>query len=336
MFSFDTLVLIIQITLLVLISGTCSGLNIALMALDLSDIRRKAKTGNRKAIQVLPLRKNYHLTLAAILFTNVGAVSASSLVLEEALNGILAGIITTLLMVVFGEIVPQALFSKQALRVTAFFAPIIKAMIFVTYPVSRPLQLLLDKLFKPERGQLQTRHELGLLISEHLGPEAESELDEDEVEIIRGALQLSEKRAREIMTPIDNVYWLTPETIIDEQKINEIYQAGHSRIPIFNQERTICYGFLLAKDLINVEPEEKPIVYDLPLHPTNVIGSMMALDTLFRKFLGSNAHLAPIERDDMFVGIVTIEDLLEEIVGHEIEDETDMRRRQNRNMLQKK
>ena len=113
MFSFDTLVLIIQITLLVLISGTCSGLNIALMALDLSDIRRKAKTGNRKAIQVLPLRKNYHLTLAAILFTNVGAVSASSLVLEEALNGILAGIITTLLWLFLARLCRRRFFRSK-------------------------------------------------------------------------------------------------------------------------------------------------------------------------------------------------------------------------------
>jgi CBS domain containing-hemolysin-like protein len=58
-----------------------------------------------------------------------------------------------------------------------------------------------------------------------------------------------------------------------------------------------------------------------------LVGSMTALDTLFRKFIGGGAHLIPVEKDDRIVGIVTIEDLLEEIVGHEIEDETDRKKR---------
>lgn len=336
MMSVETLLLFGQVALLVLISGTCSGLNIALMTLDLADIRRKAKIGDKNARKVLPFRRNYHLTLGAILFTNVGAVSASSLVLENALNGILAGIITTFLMVIFGEIMPQALFTKQALQITSTLTPLMRIMIVLTYPFARPLQLLLDKLFKPASHPLQTRHELGLLISEHLGPQAESELDEDEVEIIRGALQLSEKRAREIMTPIDKVFWLTPETLLNTDILSKIKQNEHSRIPIFNKELTICYGILLIKDLIHLPTDNSPVIGDLPLHPTNSIGSMVALDTLFRKFITGRAHLSPVERDDKFVGIVTIEDLLEEIVGHEIEDESDHRRHKNRKTLQKK
>ena len=323
----DSILLILEVIVLVVISGTCSGLNIAIMALDLADIRRKAKTGNHDAKAVLPLRTNYHLTLAAILFTNVGAVSAASLVMEDALNGFLAGILTTLLMVIFGEIVPQAIFAKSALKVTARLAPLMRLMIFVTFIVSKPLQLLLDRLFPPARRRLQTRHELGLLIAEHLGPQAESELDEDEVEIIRGALQLSEKHAREIMTPIKKVYWLTPGSVLDSEKINEITETGHSRIPILNKELTTCYGMLLTRDLIKLDPDTRPVVYDLPLQPTQTVGSMMALDTLFRKFINGQSHLSPVEKDDVIIGMVSIEDLLEEIVGREIEDEMDNRRR---------
>lgn len=323
----STLVLLPQILFLLLVSSICSGLNVSLLALNLSELQRKAKLGNRAAKRVLPLRRNSHLTLAAILLVNVGAVSATSLVLEHAYNGLIAGVVTTLLIVIFGEIFPQALLSKRALFYMSLATPLLKGMIFVTYPVSKPLQLLLDKLFGTEKHQLQSRRELGMMITEHLGRD-ESELDEDEVEIIRGALQLSEKRVRDIMLPIQQVFWLTPDTVLNDAKIDEIKAAGRSRIPIFNRRLTKCYGVLLMKDLVDIDFDEREYrVDDLTLHPTQMVGSMTALDTMFRKFISAGSHLIPIEKDDEVIGIATIEDLIEEILGHEIEDETDRRKK---------
>jgi CBS domain containing-hemolysin-like protein len=321
--SFD--LLIIEVIVLVLFSAICSGLNIAVMALDPADLKRKAKLGNKQARRVLPLRRQTHLTLASILLINVAAVSANSLVLEQRLNGWLAGILSTLLIVIFGEIMPQALFSKNPLAWTSAFAPLLRLMIFVTYVISRPLQLLLDKLFPHKHAELQSRHELGLMIAEHLHT-SESELDDDEVEIIRGALQLSEKRVRDIMTDIRHTYWLTPDTELTAAKIDEIKEQGYSRIPIFNRALTRTYGILLMKDLVDIDFDEQRPPYrvdDMPLHPVQLVGSMTALDTMFRRFISTGTHLIPIEKDDEIVGVVTIEDLIEEIVGHEIEDETD-------------
>ncbi|HSX15415.1 MAG TPA: CNNM domain-containing protein [Candidatus Saccharimonadales bacterium] len=309
--------------LLICISAVCSGLNISLMSLEVADLRRKAKLGNGDAAKVLPLRKNGHLSLAAILLTNVAAVSATSLVLESVAGGIIAGITATLLIVIFGEIIPQALFVRHALKFCSLFANTLRTMIFLTYPVSKPLQLLLDRLFEEQEEPLDTRQELGLMITEHLGS-SESELDEDEVEIIRGALQLSEKHVREIMTPISQVYWLQPGTVIDGRIIDEIKARGRSRIPILNADKTVCYGILLIKDLVDIDfDDEQPSVDELPLHKTKLVGSMTALDTMFRKFIGAHTHLMLVEREGHIVGIVTIEDLIEEIVGHEIVDETD-------------
>jgi metal transporter CNNM len=319
----NTFTLLLEILVLIGFSAICSGLNIALMSLDIADLRRKSKLGNLAAKRVLPLRRNSHLSLAAILLTNVGAVSATSLVLEHHVGGLLAGLVSTLLVVIFGEIFPQALFNRRALFYVSALAPALRLMIFLTYPVSKPLQLLLDRLFGKERSQLQSRHELGIMITEHLGRQ-ESELDEDEVEIIRGALQLSEKRVRDIMLPIDKVFWLTPDTKLTQKKIDEIKSVGRSRIPVFNRRLTQCYGVLLMKELVDLDFDETEYrIDDLTLHPTQMVGSMTALDTMFRKFIGAKSHLIPVERDDEIVGIVTIEDLIEEIVGHEIEDETD-------------
>jgi metal transporter CNNM len=324
-------VLGLEVVLLVVLSAMCSGLNVALMALDIADLRRKSKIGNPDARKVLPLRKNTHLSLAAILLTNVAAVSATSLVLESKTGGLIAGIASTLLIVIFGEIMPQALFSKHALSYVARLSSVLHFMIWVTFPISKPIQLLLDRLFGQETAQqLQSRHELGIMMTEHLGDD-NSELDEDEVEIIRGALQLSEKRVRDIMMPIRSVYYLMPDTVLDDAKIDQIKERGWSRIPIFNAQQTKCYGLLLMKDLVDVDFDSEPIlVSDMPLYPVQLVGSMTALDTMLRRFINGGAHLIPVEKDDEIVGIVTIEDLLEEIVGHEIEDETDRSRRNAR------
>ena len=321
----STPVLALVVALLVGMSAICSGLNVAIMSLDPGDLKRKARLGNTAAKLVLPLRKNYHLTLASILLVNVAVVSASSLVLESAMNGILAGLLSTLLIVIFGEITPQALFSQRALMFCGIFAPVMRLMIILTYPVSKPLQLLLDRLFGHRAHDIQSRHELGLVITEHLTDDR-SELDEDEVEIMRGALSLSEKRVREIMTPIRQTYWFTRDQIIDARVIDEIQSKSWSRIPVFSKDLTICHGVLLMKDLVDIDFDTSPVRVDkLTLHPTQLVGSMTALDTMFRKFINAHTHLIPVEKDDVIVGIVTIEDLLEEIVGHEIIDESDHR-----------
>ncbi len=317
---------IVIVIILIGFSALCSGLNVALMSLDIDDLRRKTKLGNVKAKRAYYFRQRTHLTLAAILLTNVAAVSATSLVLESVLYGLIAGVVTTLLTVVFGEILPQALFSRRALSYMSALSPVIRLMIVITYVVSKPLQILLDRLFsEPPTMRLHSRHELGILINEHSGQQ-NSELDDDEVEIIRGALQLSEKRVGDIMTPIHNVYWIEPKTPLSPTKIDEIKAIGRSRLPVFNSRLTRCDGVLLMKDLVDVDFDENNyLVEDLPLYPVQLVGSRMALDTLLRRFISTSSHLIPVERDDEVIGIVTIEDLIEEIVGHEIEDETDKR-----------
>jgi metal transporter CNNM len=296
------------------------------MSLKLDDLKRKAKLGDRRAKRVLPLRESNHLTLASILLVNVAVISATSLVLGDEFNGWLAGILSTLLIVIFGEVVPQALFISHALTYCALLAPVLHVMIIVTFPISKTLQFILDAILGKETPTLQSRHELGLLIGEH-ADNVESELDENEVGIIRGALKLSEKHVRDIMTPINKVYWLAPDDVIDAAKIDEIKLRGFSRIPVFNKERTSIYGVVLMKDLVDINFDQRSyLVGELRLHHTRAVGSMTALDTLFQKFITARSHLMPVERDDKIVGVVTIEDTIEEIIGHEIEDEADRAR----------
>ncbi|MDQ3093680.1 MAG: CNNM domain-containing protein [bacterium] len=323
----DVLTLVLQATLFITLSAICSGLNLSLMSLDLSDLRRKSKAGDVRAKLVLPLRRNSHLSLAAILLGNVGMAAATSLILESKLGGIIAGITGTLLLVTFGEILPQALFIKNALTVTAFFAPFLRVLIIITYPISKPLQLILDKVFGKHSARLHTRHELGQIIDEHYGINSKTELDEDEVEIIKGALELSEKRVQLIMTPLKRVYWLESTSVVDAARIDEIKDQNYSRIPIFNKERTKAKGILLMKSLVDMDFDVRSyIIEELPLIPLPTVGSQTALDTMFRKFIGARTHLMAVEKNNKIIGVVTIEDLIEEIIGHEIEDESDSHR----------
>lgn len=323
----DILPTILVAIVLVGMSGICSGLNISLMSLQLNDLQRKAKNGNRRARLVLPLRKNSHLTLASILLVNVAVASATALVLESRFSGWIAGVMSTLMLVYFGEILPQALFTKKALHTVARLAPLLKLMIMISYPISKPTQLLLDKMFGTEGIRLLSRGELGMIISEHLDDTDKSELDEDEAEIMRGALSLSNKRVRDIATPIEGTFWLTPDTILDANRIDEIKANNWSRIPVFNRNLSQCYGILLMKDLIDIDFDEKDYrVSQMILHKTRTVGSMTALDTMFKKFIVARTHMIPVERSGKIIGVVTIEDLIEEIIGHEIEDESDRTR----------
>ncbi len=317
---------ILFVGVLVVVSGICSGLNIALMSLNPTELRRKASLGDNNAQKVLKIRENSHLTLASILLFNVAVVSITSIFLEQQFNGLIAGLATTLLIVIFGEILPQALFFKDPLKFSAFFTPLMRLMIILSYPISKPLQLMLDRLFGKSKNNLHTRHELGLIISEHIGHK-ESELDEDEVEIIKGALKLSETQVADIMTPIKTAFYLNIDTEVNALKIDEIKAQNYSRIPIFTKNKKDPVGVLLMKDLVDIDFDERSfLVNELPIHKVRIVGARTALDTMFRKFIAAHSHLMLVEKNDEIVGIVTIEDLLEELLGHEIEDESDMNR----------
>jgi CBS domain containing-hemolysin-like protein len=182
---------------------------------------------------------------------------------------------------------------------------------------------VLDKLIKPERHMLHSRHELGLIIGEHQTDDS-SELDEDEVEIIQSALLLSEKTVRDIMRPIDEVFWLPITAQLNEKTVDIIKANGYSRIPILSKDKSDCFGVLLMKDMVDIDFDENPVpVASFKLHKTKIVGSRTALDTMFRKFISIKSHLVPVEKDDEIIGIITVEDLVEEIIGHEIADETD-------------
>ena len=131
------------VTVLVLLSGAFSGLTLGFFSLNLTSLERKMNLGDRQAAKVYPIRKRGNLLLCTLLLGNVAVNSALSIFLGEIATGLVAGIIATSLIVVFGEIIPQAVFSRFALKLGANTVWLVRTFIFLMFPIAYPLSWML-------------------------------------------------------------------------------------------------------------------------------------------------------------------------------------------------
>ena len=165
----------------------------------------------------------------------------------------------------------------------------------------------------------------------------------DEVTIIHGALDLTRKKAHEIMIPFDEVFMLEETCKLDDNLMADIIHSGHSRIPIFRETRQNVIGVLLVKKLIVLDPEDERPITDLHLRTPIVVHPNFSCYALLNEFQKGKSHIAFLSRqakdilehwdtkkqenslisDYLFEGIVTLEDVLEELIQEEIEDESD-------------
>src|SRR5262249_54165675 len=145
---------------LLALSGVFSGLNLGLMSLGPHELKRKAALGDSRAKRVYGVRRRGNLLLGTLLLGNVATISALSLVLNEVVPSVIAGLATTALITIFGEIIPQAVFSRYALQVGASTAWFVRLVMFVLYPIAAPLAWLLDITLGDELPTLYSRREL--------------------------------------------------------------------------------------------------------------------------------------------------------------------------------
>ena len=310
------------ITILILFSALFSGLTIGLLGLDKSELEIKIKTGDKRALKIYSVRKNGNLLLVTLLLGNVLVNSILSVFLGDKFSGLIAVIVSTALIVIFGEIVPQAIFYRHAMKFGVYFVPIVKFFEIILFPVAWPIAKILDKFLGEEKMTIHSKEELSEIIKSHEDSH-ESDLDDDEESILLGALSFSDKKVKEIMTPKNVVYSLNEDEILDEKLLEEIKKNGFSRIPVYQEKEDNIVGVLNVKSLINLDEGKK--VYDI--HFRNKIFEVNEdekLDELLNKFIKKKSHIAYVTNiHGTFLGIVTMEDLIEEIIQKEIVDETD-------------
>ncbi len=310
------------ILLLLILSAMFSGLTIGYFSLAKDDLERKAEMGDKKAIYVFAVRKNGNLLLCTLLLGNVGVNVVLSIFLGSITNGVFASVLATLLIVSFGEILPQATFSRHALNLGAKFSPLIKILIYLLYPIAWPIAWGLDQILGEELPTIYSKKELIKLIEDH-EDSPKSEIDADEEKILKGALSYSDKKVKDIMTSIDAMFTLAGKEKLTKTIINKIIKSGHSRIPIYKKDINDIIGILYAKDLINEKTREKEIK-NVAHKKVIFINQNEKLDKLLNKFKKKRNHLfVVINKTASVVGLVSIEDVLEEIIGDEIVDEFD-------------
>ncbi|KAL6423177.1 hypothetical protein ACFW04_010093 [Cataglyphis niger] len=329
---------IIIILICLSLSALFSGLNLGLMAIDRTELKILVNTGTEKekkyARTIQPVRNHGNYLLCSILFSNVLVNSVFTILLDDLTSGFVAIICSTLAIVIFGEISPQALCSRHGLCVGAKTIYLTKLTMLITFPLSYPISKLLDVILGEEIGNVYNRERLKELVKV---TNEYNDLEKDEVNIIAGALELRKKTVADVMTRIEDVYMLNYNAILDFETVSEIMKSGFSRIPVYEDVRTNIVTMLYIKDLAFVDPDD-----NMPLktlcqfyqNPCNFIFEDVTLDIMFKQFKeGHKGHMAFVQRvnnegeGDPFyevIGLVTLEDVIEELIQAEIIDETDV------------
>ncbi|KAK7140272.1 hypothetical protein R3I94_012779 [Phoxinus phoxinus] len=329
---------VIFIAMLLCLSGMFSGLNLGLMALDPMELRIVQNCGTEKeknyAKKIEPVRSQGNYLLCSLLLGNVLVNTTLTILLDDiAGSGLIAVVVSTIGIVIFGEIVPQAICSRHGLAVGANTIFLTKFFMILTFPASYPVSKLLDHVLGQEIGTVYNREKLLEMLRV---TDPYNDLVKEELNIIQGALELRTKTVEDVMTPLRDCFMIAGDAILDFNTMSEIMESGYTRIPVYEGERCHIVDLLFVKDLAFVDPDDcTPLktITKFYSHPLHFVFNDTKLDAMLEEFKKGKSHLAIVQRvnnegeGDPFYevqGIVTLEDVIEEIIKSEILDETDL------------
>ncbi|XP_059192885.1 metal transporter CNNM4 isoform X1 [Centropristis striata] len=329
---------VILISFLLVLSGMFSGLNLGLMALDPMELRIVQSCGTDKekkyARKIEPIRRKGNYLLCSLLLGNVLVNTTLTILLDDLTkSGIGAVVASTVGIVIFGEIVPQALCSRHGLAVGANTILVTKLFMLLTFPLSWPISKLLDCVLGQEIGTVYNREKLVEMLKV---TEPYNDLVKEELNMIQGALELRTKTVEDVMTAISNCFMIHSDTVLDFNTMSEIMESGYTRIPVYEHERSNIVDILYVKDLAFVDPDDCTTLKTITKfynHPVHFVFHDTKLDSMLEEFKKGKSHLAIVQKvnnegeGDPFyevLGLVTLEDVIEEIIKSEILDESDL------------
>ncbi len=330
--------MVIFIVILLCLSGLFSGLNLGLMALDQTELKIVQNTGTDKekdyANKIFPIRSHGNFLLCSLLLGNVLVNNTLTILLDTLTSGLVAVIGATMGIVVFGEIIPQAICSRHGLAVGAYTIWLTKIFMVLTFPLSYPISKLLDCILGAEIGTVYDKKKLIELLRV---TNDDNDLEKEEVDIVTGALVYKEKTVLSVMTKLDDCYMLPMRSSLNFATVSEIREQGYSRIPVYDGDRANIVHVLFAKDLMFIDPDDNmplAMVCEFYNNDVNFVFHDTPLNVMFNEFKsGEKGHMAFVqdvntsgEGDPFYetIGLVTLEDIIEEIIQQEIVDETDV------------
>ncbi|KAG8135683.1 hypothetical protein E2320_008738 [Naja naja] len=318
---------VIFISLLLCLSGMFSGLNLGLMALDPMELRIVQNCGTEKeknyAKRIEPVRRQGNYLLCSLLLGNVLVNTTLTILLDDiAGSGLVAVVVSTIGIVIFGEIVPQAICSRHGLAVGANTIFLTKFFMMMTFPASYPVSKLLDCVLGQEIGTVYNREKLLEMLRV---TDPYNDLVKEELNIIQGALELRTKTVEDVMTPLRDCFMITAEAVLDFNTMSEIMESGYTRIPVFEGDRSNIVDLLFVKDLAFVDPDDCTPLKTITRfynHPLHFVFNDTKLDAMLEEFkkggmmvAGKGSGEGKCEKEPQEYGRYLIITMKEEVLG---------------------
>jgi putative hemolysin len=330
----DLWVEITTLVVLIGLSGFFSGLEVALVGIRKSKVIQlfnEEKKGS-KALHKLKMNPSWMMS-SVNLGNNLVNVGASALATSLAIRlfgndglGIAVGIMTFLILV-FGEITPKTYCNANSTKIALKYAPVLLVFSYVFYPVVKFFEIITKGVVKLTGSSNTpppiTEEEIKGVIDQGLEEKA---IEKEEMELVRGALKFDDTVIRSVMTPRTKMFSLNSKMLLFEA-LPQINQRGHSRIPIYGNSSDDIVGFIHVRDVLKeLERDNKMVSLEQIARKAIFASQEKMVSALLKEMKGRKTHMAIVVDEHGGVeGLVTLEDLLEEIVG-EIEDETDLTR----------
>jgi len=328
----DLWVELVTLAVLIGLSGFFSGLEVALVNIRKSKVVQlfNEKVKGSKALYKLKMNPSWMMS-SVNLGNNLVNVGASALATSLAIRlfgndglGIAVGTMTFLILV-FGEITPKTYCNANSTKIALRYAPVLLGFSYVFYPVVKFFEIIAKGVVKLTGSSNVpppiTEEEIKGVIDQGLEEKA---LEKDEMKLVHGALKFDDTVIRSVMTPRTKMFTLNSKMLLFEA-LPQINNSGHSRIPIYGETSEDIVGFIHARDILKeLEKDNKMTSLEQIARKPVFASQEKMVSSLLKEMQGRRTHMAiVVDEHGGIEGLVTLEDLVEEIVG-EIEDETDI------------
>ncbi|XP_050976959.1 metal transporter CNNM3 isoform X1 [Labeo rohita] len=327
--------LILVVVVLVLICSVVRCVNLSLLWLDPLELYVLHSCGSedekRAAKRLKPIRRRGNVLVCSLLFICALGHSVLGVLLYRLYGSILPAVFTSgFLIFLLAELVPHIVCSGYGFQMAPGLIWLAQICLILTCPLSCPLGLLLDLILHRDVSTVGVREKTMEMIRTSVNDPYNEFV---KVEFSKGALRT--KTVEDILTPLKDCFMLPSTAVLDFNTMSEIMQSGYTRVPVYEEERSNIVEILYVKDLALVDPEDRTPMTTITKfynHPLHFVFNDTKLDAMLEEFKKGNSHLAIVQKvnnegeGDPFyevLGLVTLEDVIEEIIKSEILDESD-------------